>query len=202
MENKTKPDYHTSIKAIVDKAFEEMSKEPVFFCQSNIDVDMIDHSAELVHNQQLWRPIDSIIEDKDLNQLELKIGYKLPEAYRTFLKYKHFYSLYIPDGSIGFPPHLPDKNCSALLELIFEYHVPELVIGQGYIYFADFYDYGLLCFDTNANVENADYPVVYICHDELDDEHNVHLYANNFMALLEGDDNTSELFIDKLNTLP
>ncbi|MBD0400586.1 SMI1/KNR4 family protein [Flammeovirga sp. EKP202] len=186
------------IKSIVEQCLIEMSKEEFFMMiPDDIPDEMLDKSIEPSEGYQGWKPINSIIDDNDLDKVESKIGHKLPQSYREFLKYKHWFGLRIPDHAVNFPDHKPDKELSFLSEKVFEYMEPELIIGKGYIYFADFEDYGILCFDTNHEKENDEYRIVYINHEDLDD---IHLYANSFTELLEADEEAGNRFIDKLNS--
>ena len=73
---------------------------------------------------------------------------------------------------------------------------PKLILGRGYIYFADFEDYGLLCFDTNAKVPDHEYPIVYMDHEDVND---IEPYAENFRALMEAHGERGNDFIDMLN---
>jgi hypothetical protein len=186
------------IDSIVEKCLDEMSKEKILMMMpGDIPEEMLDRSIEPSDDWRGWKPVNSIVDDHDLDEVEKKIGHKLPLTYREFLKYKHWYSLRIPDRSVNFPHHKPDKKLSFLSDYVFEYMEPELIIGRGYIYFADFEDYGLLCFDTNQKAENNEYRIVYIDHEDLDD---IHVYANNFTELLEADKEAGNRFIDKLNS--
>lgn len=164
----------------------------------DIPEEMLDPSIEPSNDSRGWKPIKSILTDDDLDKLEGKIGHPLPHSYREFLQYKHFYSLIISDRAVNFPDHLPDKEVNFLLGHVFNYMIPEKIIGKGYIYFADFEDYGLLCFDTNEKRENNEYPIVYIDHEDLED---IHLYANNFLELLEADADRGDGFVEYLNSL-
>ena len=131
-----------------------------------------------------------------VDKIEKRIGYPLPTSYREYLKYKHFYRLKIPDIAVNLPNLLPDKELTFLKEYVFEMMEPELLIDRGYIYFADFHDYGLLCFDTNEKRENNEYKIVFIDHEDLEE---IHLYANNFRELMEADNEKGNRFIDYLN---
>ena len=143
-------------------------------------------------------PINSIIEDSDIEQLEKEIGCPLPKSYRAFLKYKHFFEIRIPDSAVKLPSILPDKNLTFLRELVFEMMEPEFIIGRGYIYFADFDDDGILCFNANEKSEDNEYPIVYIDHENTDD---IHLYANKFKELMEANEERGNRFIDYLNDI-
>ena len=174
-----------------------MSKDEMLMrVPREIPEEMLDKSIAPLDDWIGWKPINSIITDDDINRLEKKIKYPFPLSYRHFLKYKHFYKLRIPDIEVNLPEHLPDKNLPALSKLIFSRFVPELLIGKGYIYFADFSDNGLLCFDTNDRVDDNEYKIIYIDHDDLSE---IHPYANNFRDLLEADSEKGNRFIEKLN---
>jgi hypothetical protein len=148
-----------------------------------VPAEMLDTSRPPVDDWKGWKPMDSTITDRDIDTLETEIGVKFPPSYRVYLKYKHFFEIRLPDPAVILFRHLPNKALPALRDFILNYHEPDLVIGRGYIHFADYYDYGLLCFDTNMPAENGEYPVVYIDHEELDYTQS---YADNFQDLLEG----------------
>ena len=109
--------------------------------------------------------------------------------------YKHFYQLSIPDFAVNLHTHLPDENLDGFKEFLYEYE-PESLIEKGLIYFADFQDYGLLCFDSTEKRENNDYPIVYIDHEELSIKHH---YANNFKEMLLEDRERGNRFVLELN---
>lgn len=187
------------IQKIVEECLKKMSTNKIFMkISGDINAEMYDPSIETTSDSKGWKPINSVIDDNDLSKLENKIGHTLPQSYREFLKYKHFYELKIPDSAVCFPKHLPDKEVNFLLQLVFNSMVPEKIIGKGFIYFADFEDYGILCFNTNENYENNDYPIVYIDNYNLNE---IYPYANNFLELLEADESKGEKFFAYLSNL-
>ncbi len=187
------------IQKIIDDSLNEMSKtEYSMRTPAIIPTEMQDESIEKMDDWNGWKPIKSIIEDTDIDKLENDIGFPLPVSYREFLKTKHFFELEIPDRAVNLPGILPDKELSFLREYVFNMMEPEFIIGQGFIYFADFQDFGLLCFDANQTVENNEYPVVYMDHENIDD---IHLYAKSFRELLEADAERGNRFIEYLNEL-
>jgi hypothetical protein len=97
---------------------------------------------------------------------------------------------------VNLPSHVPGRTIAVMRDLVFGSFDPELLIGRGYIYFADFDDYGLLCFDANEVRNDNEYPIVYIDHENLEE---VHVYASNFYDLLTGDSERGNRFIDFLN---
>jgi len=185
------------IKEVVDNALRDMTKEKIsMMVPGDIPTDMLDETIEPMDDWRGWRSIDSIITNEDIQRFEIKIGLSLPLSYKEYLKYKHFFSLQIPDFAVNLFKHLPDKDLKELNYHVFDSHEPDLIIGKRYIYIADFHDYGLLCFDGNESVPDNEYKIVYIDHENLED---IHVYANNFRDLMEADSEKGNGFIDKLN---
>lgn len=184
---------------IVDKSLKKMSEEEMLMhVSSGIPSGMKDSSGKESNDWSTWKPINSIIEDVDIEKVEKEIGYSLPPSYKAFLQYKHFVELRIPDFLVHFPGNFPDKEITFLKEMVFEIMEPELIIDKGYIHFATFSDFGLLCFDTNKKVDDHEYNIVYIDHELLEE---THLYATSFKELLLADEDRGNRFIEYLNNL-
>ena len=187
------------LEKIIDDTLKKMAIEGYEMKRPdpNMHKEMIDSEIAVDNDWKGWKPISSKFNDSDLDSLEDMIGVKLPNSYRHFLKYKHFYSLSIPDHAVNIHSNLPSEDyLSEFKELFFKYYDSDLLIRKGYIYFADFQDYGLLCFDSNKTIENNEFPIVYIDHEELTE---VHFYAENFQELLQNDPEKGNRFIMKLN---
>lgn len=184
------------LEHIIDNSFAEMAKDKSMKMPGKIPEEMLDLSIPASDDWRGWKPIKSIITDEDLNKLEKRLTLHLPLSYRHFLKYKHFFELSLPDYAIQFPSHLPDKNLYWFIDRVFQSWEPEYLIGRNYIYFADFNDYGLLCFDANEPRENNEYKIVFIDHEDLE---TVHEYATNFRELMESDSEAGNRFIERLN---
>lgn len=186
------------LEKVIDETLERMSKEQILMSSPdpNMPPEMFDSSIKQEDDWKGWKPIPSVLDESDLNELEKLIRVELPLSYRHFLSYKHFYELDIPDNAVNFPGHLPDKNLDGFKEWFFEYYEPKLLIKKGLIHFANFHDYGLLCFDSNVKSENNEYPIVYVDHEDL---YTKYFYSNNFKELLTGDKDTGNRFIIKLN---
>ena len=188
------------IEQLVDQALDAMlAKEPILrMSPGNIHPDMLDGTITPLDDWRGWKPIPSIITDADLDRLERDMGVALPGSYKHFLKHKHFLSLRLPDIAIQLPHHPPDSELQELRTLIFNSWDPDVLIGRKYIYFADFHDYGLLCFDANKPGSVNEYPVVWIDHEDLE----VALdYASDFRDLLESDPERGNRFIERLNAM-
>ena len=190
----------TSIPDLIDFYLEEMKRGEFLFKMPDpkMPKEMIDSTIPTDHDWIGWKPIASTVTDLDLNAFEKEIKYPLPQSFRTYLKHKHFYELSLPDFAVNLPRHVPGRTITVMRDLVFRSFEPELLIGRGYIYFADFHDYGLLCFDANKVRNDNEYPIVYIDHENLED---VHVYASNFYDLLTGDSERGNRFIDYLNEL-
>ena len=141
-----------------------------------VEPEMSDPNQDKQEEFQTWFPIDSTLSDFDLEELESLIGYPLPTDYKEFLKYKHFYALVIGVEFCSHPIHTWKK---ALSEMIFESFTNEYLIEKGLIPFADFGGIGFLCFDTNINPGDNNYPVV-----KWDHEDGIELYSANFLELM------------------
>jgi hypothetical protein len=190
----------TSIPDLIDSYLEEMRRREFLFKMPDPKMPkaMIDSSIPTDNDWVGWKPVASTVTDGDLDAFEKEIKYPLPQSFRTYLKYKHFYELSLPDLAVNLPRHVQGRTIAVLRDLVFDSFEPELLIGRRYIYFADFHDYGLLCFDANEVRSDNEYPVVYIDHENLEE---VHSYASNFYDLLTGDSERGNRFIDYVNEL-
>lgn len=186
------------LKKVIDDALDKMTKEEVLMKQPdpNMPEEMYDTSIPSDSDWKGWKPIPSVLNDSDIDKLETIIGIKLPLTYRCYLTYKHFYELEIPDFSANLHAHLPDKSLNSFKALYFEYFEPEYLIEKGFIYFADFQDYGLLCFDSNEKRVNNEYPIVCLDHDDLTTKH---FYSNNFEDFMTADRERGNRFVIYLN---
>ncbi|GAB3827814.1 SMI1/KNR4 family protein [Hymenobacter jeollabukensis] len=128
--------------------------------------------AGVVHDSDAvsWKPIPSTAADSDIKELEDRINLRYPDLYKEFLQYKHFYDLW-SQKEINFFSHGIYDWKEELFDRYFNSWDPAKLIGQGYIYFADYSDWGMVCFDTNnQNQEDGDCPIIMIDHDLLYDE--------------------------------
>lgn len=132
-----------------------------------IEPEMADPNQNKKEEWQTWYPIFSKVTESDIEEFEKEIGHKLPVDYKTFLTYKHFYELHISQSVFQHPVKFWK---SIQLELIFEGYPTEYLIEKGYLPFATWGDWGLLCFDTNRNNEEYNYPVILWDHDSNEQE--------------------------------
>jgi hypothetical protein len=136
-------------------------------------------SAYAADGYENWLPIASTVTDAQLACLEVAIGRKLPPDYKAFLQYKHFYELHI--GNTTFFEHPIDTWLSVLFKNLHHGWPREYLIDKGFIPFAMYEDWGMLCFDANRAQDTANYPVVLWDHEQPDE---VTDYSASFAELL------------------
>lgn len=154
------------MKEIINKYLTEIVSNEINSLPSEIEPEMAEKNANKNEEWKKWFPIPSTVKDFELTEFEKDIGYKLPESYKQFLKTTHFYELYINECS--FCSHPINIWRSKLMEMIFNGYPSKYLIETGRIPFANWSDWGLLCFDTTIKCENNNYPVVLWDHEMLD----------------------------------
>jgi hypothetical protein len=112
-----------------------------------------------------WKPLNAIIPEADFSTYETQTGIKLPASYKTFLGYKFFMDLNFGHEVVFFKHTKNWLNDN--LEKINMWRA-EFTIEKGLLPFADFSDWGLLCFDANKSFEDNEYNIVYIDHEDID----------------------------------
>lgn len=137
--------------------------------------DMVSESNEL---GTTWKPISSTVTDKQLDELEKTIGYPIPASFRDFLKYKHFVELHI--GEVTFFSHPSSDWQKFILEPIFNGYPTEHLIDKGLMPFADYSDWGYVCFDLK-NMNNNESKVFLWDHEQADD---IELIYPNFDSMI------------------
>ena len=145
-----------------------------------IDVEIEMASLKSETGWTTWLPIASKVTDEDIKAFESQIEIKLPEDYKTFLKHKHFYELFI--GEASFCSHPINTWRAKQIGMIYESYPRQFLIDKGYLPIAIWSDWGMLCFNTNENADSKNnYPVVLWDHEAFDE---FHPYANSFYDLL------------------
>jgi len=169
-----------SIATIIDKHLKIWIDNGINLLPIKIEAEMVNPS-ELPNNEgwQKWYPIDSTVTDNEIEYIENELGFRLPSSYKTFLKHKHFYELYISDARFS-GQEIKNWN-QHLLKMAFNGYPKEFLIDKGYIPFADWNDWGLLCFDTNESCVDNEYPIVLWDHESWD---KFEPFSYNFLNLL------------------
>lgn len=178
-----------SIASIIDKHLKVWIDNGINSLPVKIEPEMA-NSSEPENNEgwQKWYPIDSTVTDSEVEEIENQLKFKLPNSYKAFLKHKHFYELYISEAHFSgqeirnWKLHLSD--------MAFKGYPREFLIDKGYIPFANWSDWGLLCFDTNKSNANSEYSIVLWDHDRYD---KFESFSEDFQSLLSKLDFESNL---------
>jgi SMI1-KNR4 cell-wall len=168
------------IAEIVDKHLQWLIDNQLNQLPGEIHEEMSDRNQDPSEEWRIWFPIKSKVTNDEIKEFENLISHKLPEDYKTLLKYKHFYELYITND-LSFCSHPIDTWRYKLSQLIFGGYPTEFLIDKGLIPFANWSDWGHLCFNTNDTKNGFDYPIVLWDHEVAEKFENK--YAN-FMDML------------------
>lgn len=168
-----------TITAIVDKYLQRWVDKGLNMLPGDTEPAMTDGGGANNEGWMKWFPIDSTVTDEAITAVEKQLGYKLPNRYIAFLKHKFFYELYIFEAR--FSEHVINQWQQQLPDMAFDGYPREFLIDKGYIPFADWYDWGMLCFDTNGKNADFDYPIIMWDHERWDE---YEPFSNNFHELL------------------
>lgn len=160
------------IKEIIDTHLKRWVDIGLNQLPGKVEDEMAEPSQDKGEEWRIWYPIDSRVTKQEVEEFENQIGHELPEDYKVFLTYKHFYELQIFEAS--FCSHPVKIWREKQMKKIFDYFPTEFLIDKGYLPFADWSDWGLLCFDTNRNKLDNNYPIVLWDHDialEIEDRY-------------------------------
>ena len=149
---------------IIDTYLKELLDAELNTLPIQIVPEMSDPNQDKNSEWQIWHPVASTVTDADIEVFERRIGHQFPTSYKRFLQYKHFYELQI--GSCSFCEHPFGIWHASLATMIFDGDPREFLIDKGRIPFANWSDWGLLCFDTTAQCEANDYPIVLWDHED------------------------------------
>ena len=158
------------VHQFVDENIEELKQNDLMrLPHPNMPLEMRDETKEAHSDWMPWRAIVSTVSDSEVTELESKINLRYPVLYIEFLRYKHFLEL-LPVAEITFFEHSVSAWKQVLLDHYYKSWLPEKLIKQGYLYFADYSDWGIVCFDTNEQTqEDGDCPIIMIDHEALYD---------------------------------
>jgi SMI1-KNR4 cell-wall len=182
-----------TITTIIDKYLQQwVNKGLNILPIRTIESEMCDPEQDLTIEWKRWLPVKSKVTDTEIADIENDIGYKLPDSYKIFLKHKHFYELNIFD--VSFSSHIINCWQNSLRKLIFEGYPRELLIDKGFVPFAMYSDWGLLCFNTAKKGKGNEYEIVLWDHDNWS---KVEFKYENFITMII----TLDAEDDKSNTI-
>ena len=168
----------------VDAAAAQLRQQGIRSIPIQVPSAMRDYSIAVDSDWVAWKPIPSTVTDADLNELEATAGRAFPPAYRSFLKYQHFYEL--TEVGVRFCRHAVDTWRHTLQE---QYAVEpkERITGIGLIPFGSeaMMDAGPVCFDTRRASLDGDSPVVFRDHEWSGTDHEICPMFSSCMKMFE-----------------
>lgn len=125
-----------------------------------------------------WKPVRSTITAKDIKDLETYYSIKLPDSYKWYLSYMHFYQVYWNIEIKLYPS--PIHSWASILKKKNE-EKREFIIDRGLFSIGEYSDHGDICFSLqDEDCLNNDYRIVYVDYETGEKE----TLAPNFQALL------------------
>lgn len=165
---------------IIDKHLQKWVDKGLNKLPVQIEIEMANPNEPMdEEGWQKWYPIDSTVTNSEIAGLEEQLKFRLPESYKIFLQHKHFYELYISDACFSGQEIREWKL--HFFQRVFNGFPRELLIDKGYMPFADWSDWGQLCFDTNSSASENEYPIVRWDHDRWNE---YEFFSENFQSLL------------------
>jgi hypothetical protein len=172
------------IKEVLDKYFsfmEEQGEYAYAATTEEIPKSMLDQTKEADgEGYSFWLPISSTFTDNEIIELENLYKHRLPESFKFFLKQRHFIELHLGQNA-DFFSLFPGRLKATYKEIIDRYYWT--LIKRNYLPFANFGDWGVLCFNANIASSTCDYEIVILDHD--DNYQKQELYSNNFLSMFE-----------------
>jgi hypothetical protein len=129
-----------------------------------------------------WKPAKAEIKGEDFNLYEEMTGIPLPESYVMFLSHIHFIDLNFGHDIIFFP-HTKDW-INTNYEII-EGWGPDITVKKGLLPFADVNDWGIACFDSNTQLPDDEYDIVYLDHEDLKNPKRFKRAPYSFIELIQ-----------------
>ncbi|MCE7995176.1 MAG: SMI1/KNR4 family protein [Roseivirga sp.] len=161
------------IQRFVDVGLEKYSSlatpdwDPMYIEKEEIqDSRFIDAEKPKKEGLLAWKPIESLITDDEILEVENELKYPLPESFKAYLKYKNFYELDVMSEVFLFRPLIPGIWKNNILDATFNGYPREFIYDKGLIPFGRYSDWGLTCFNTNKSAGGAEYEIVIWDHDD------------------------------------
>lgn len=111
-----------------------------------------------------WKPIISLVTDKEIIELEEYINIRFPQEYKQLLKYKHFLELNI--GQVNFIPHPSFGWQACITDTVLVFDTKEMILDRGYLPFASYSDWGFWCFGLNERSTDNECPIYLWDHED------------------------------------
>ncbi len=117
---------------------------------TKVELEQQDATGELLEiikpTDKIWKPVECKIKSEQIEQIEQTFNISLPNSYKEYLMYKHFYTIFL-NADIRLYPKPIDEWYNILIDNNNE--MKEIVLDNGYFAIGRFSDYGEICFDLN-----------------------------------------------------
>lgn len=145
----------STITGIVDQSLADWESKKLN-CHPGVVPEAM-RTGEVQDDWKYWRAINSTVTDQDIEEMERLLGVRICKQYQELLRHKHFIELQI--GEVSIFSHPVGTWKASITKAVFRGYPKELLIGKGYLPFADYSDWGLLCFRVTERNADAEYPV-------------------------------------------
>ncbi|MDR2237518.1 MAG: SMI1/KNR4 family protein [Chryseobacterium sp.] len=135
-----------TIEEIVDRTLRFWIENAANQLPCDIEKEML-APDQPVEEWKFWLPVKSTVTDAEISEFEAETGFVFPNDFKTFLQHKHFYELQMSE--VSFCSHPINTWRASLREMMFETYPREFLFDKGYVPFALYSDWGLLCFDSH-----------------------------------------------------
>lgn len=125
---------------------------------------------------KIWKATDGTITDSQIIEIENQFDIRFPNSYKEYLKYKHFYAIFLNSDIRLYPK--PSSNWQNILVENNE-EMKEYLLDIGFFAIGDYIDYGIVCFDFRNGREEA--KVVFVDCGNME----IEVLAENFISLLQ-----------------
>lgn len=129
-----------------------------------------------------WKPINSTVTDSDIAEMNEMLGVELSPQYVELLRHKHFMELQF--GEISILPHPVGSWKASIRKAVFKGWPKAHLIEKGFLPFADYSDWGLLCFGIAAKSADGEYPIYRWDHER---PYEFELIAPNLETVLQNE---------------
>ena len=166
-----------NITEIIDKHLNHWKKKGGNFTLDPLPKEMF--TGEFFDEEdevKYWKPIESSVTQEQIKELEKEFNTKFPSLYKQLLLHKHFIELHI--GQVSIFSHPSEGWQNRLRKRVLDGWPKEDLIEKGLLPFADYNDWGLLCFDTNEEST----PIILWDHEVADQKK---LFAEDLVEALK-----------------
>lgn len=169
--------YETDVRPemTADFDFDLLAGRPI-----KVELEQQDATGELLDiikpSSKIWKPIDGTVTTAEIANIEKVFDIVLPDSYKEYLSYKHFYTIFLNADMRLYPKPIGEWS-----DIIIENNeeMKEFLLDNGYFAIGDFSDYGTVCFDLNDDAEEP--RIVMVDHETKEAEY----LSNNFIDLLK-----------------